>query len=808
MVVRGHNASRGSSPIYRTVASALRGSRTGTAMFRGSIAGGGGYGPTPVPVYSVPPPEDIDAAPLSTGVTTQTWSGWYQADSLTVFTSAGVQNIRDTATDGRIFLRTQQSARDVEVDFWCTRAVVYLRLDSNGKAYYCDLNTNAGAITIGVATGVTEASGGTLYPRATISTSSIPGYVKDAATDTWTFGVRGHRVYLRWNGNDALGRDGVFGIDPIGRDGFNDPFHLFGVGAVAVRGVSGSPSFGIARLSVDFEQHAMHSPTYVDVRDLGVKASDLTLRASIAAGSNTATLSSANHNIEKGDTVIFEPSEGRGETGVGGHWPSQIYPNAAAIAALVPSIAGHAVGNAEDGTVWCTVNGVAPYAQIAESNTDGNWYFAKITPRPLVAIVTAVNGAEITLDTAAFKDATNIRVFIEALGRPSTAGGFTGTTLVRRFINDKIQYRRGSGTGPPNSDLSAIWPASLRLHWPAGNYASYAGAVVAYRQDGLTITGDGSGLTKFYSPNWCGDHGFDIYLTDTCSMSGMGSRGGYRLSSYGWHLQMRTFTDAGGPVNPDVISFVGTYPTFRAVQSEHVTYDDLAVTDSWQGVAFSGSGLSSGTRLSSAWTEKSRRYQTWHMSISDSDFCTMQIDSMDSVGRIDGFEMVKSANCEIVVAESRNAVGSLNSALLCTVRVDDGVLEDGAIDGTFAESSTQSQFLSVFDHFGTNNCDDNDIQLNIRILEATRNVNGISAGHDFTGTQLHDSRIEHVQASRYGIDSDDSAGENEWLVDNVEFVGCKARLRLGSISNSSGPALERESDVTVTDCNFDSETVI
>lgn len=782
--------------------------RTQAPIFRGSIVGGGG-GLNAPPVYSVPEPSDIDAAPLSLGVTSNTWTGWYQAASLTVFSSAGVQNLRDTENDGRIFLRTQASARDVEVDFWCTRAIVYLRLTAAGKAYYCDLNTNAGSITIGVATGVTEASGGTLYPRATISASAIPGYVKTPATDTWTFGVRGHRVYLRWNGVDALGRDGVYDIDPIGSDGFHDLLHLFAVGSVAVRGVSGSPGFGIARVSVDFTQHDMHSTSYVDVRDLGVKASDLTLTGSISEGSNVATLSTANHNIAKGDTVIFEPSEGRGETGVGGHWPSVLYPNAAAIEALVPSIAAHAVGNEEDGSVWCTFDGSLPYAQLSESLSAQYWYFARITPKPLVAIVTAVNGAEVTLDTAAFKDATNIRVFVEALGRPSTAGAWAGTTLLRRLFADQLQYRRGSGTGPSSLDVSAIWPSSMRLHFPAGHYASHGGAVVTVRQGGLSITGAGGDLSRFYSPNWCGDCGIDIeHTTAPCSVSGFGARGGFRQSSYGWQQQLRTFSEGGSAINTDVVPFVSNQITFSASHAEGVTFHDLAVEDSWQGVAFTAEARDChATNLRGKWTEKSRKYQGWHMSISDSDECSLQIDSIDSAGRIDGFEMLKSANCEIRVTSTRNAVGSLNSATLCAIRVDDGVLEDGAIDGTFAEPASVSQFVSIFDHFGTNNCDGNSIDINVSIEETTRNVNGISAGHDWLGATLT-GRIEHAQASRYAIDSDDSAGENEWIVDGLQAVNCKVRLRKGSISNSSGPALERESDVTVTDCDFGTETVI
>ncbi len=742
-------------------------------------------------------PGELNAAPFAAGALSTDFNGWSAPAPLTVFSFEGQNYFRDTANVGLLIFETESSERDVEVEFWGNQCVVYIRLDEAGKGYYCSVS--ASSVIIGVATGVTSSAIGTLRKRAETTVGAIPGYVSTPATDTWTFGVRGHYLYVKWNGTEIIGD--------------YDIIHPFAEGKVAARATSGVSFFGLARMSVDFTQTTLNSDDRINVLDLGCKASATNLRATIAQGSSVATLDTLVHNIAVGDMIMLEPSEGRGEIGVGDAWPANRYANSTIIQALPnPGADGYCVGDLSTTKTWRWNDSGSNWTLSDETVYAGNWYNAAIIPKPLVAYVTDVDGAEITLDEVAVKDATDVRVFIDAFGESGWQAQGENPTKLRKLFKDPTNYERlGGSVDIGLIDFSAVWPTTTSVHFPAGYWASMYGPLFLWHHSGVTFTGASEEDTWLYAPNWCPDAGITFLACTNVGRSDMSARGAFRLTSYSWSKIFLDKDEASNPQNTEVPAYVGLPGSaWVAASSTDVTDARLAAEDTWAHFWYGNNNESChATNLTLRQTEASRRYLAWHCVITNSEDCSIHVRSWISSHRIDGFEQFNSNGCSIVVDYTLNAVGAFNASRNCSLVITDGLLEDGKIDGTHAQDDSSTSFVDVVDHFATGTADNNTVRVNIKIEETVHDVNGVYAATGAVGNRLFDSRIEVARADHYCFYGDESGvGEPEFEIDGCEFVTGVVRTVEGSVENSSGPSLLYKPDVVRVNNDFDAEASI
>lgn len=200
---------------------------------------------------------------------------------------------------------------------------------------------------------------------------------------------------------------------------------------------------------------------------------------SMAEGSTTLTLETAEHSIRVGHMVIVEiggeaGAGARATVGVGGTWPATSYADLADLTAnwthpatTDGSASAAYVEDTGDVYYWNGSAIVQPPSQI--------YHQRKFWPLALVAVVDAVDGAELTLDTASTVATTDAKVWIDSL----------------RVMQD------------------AMHTPGLSLRVPAGVYAvsgrvtnTGGAAMGSSYSDDLTVTGAGA-TSEFWAPPGC-----------------------------------------------------------------------------------------------------------------------------------------------------------------------------------------------------------------------------------------------------------------------------------------------------------------
>lgn len=206
----------------------------------------------------------------------------------------------------------------------------------------------------------------------------------------------------------------------------------------------------------------------VTLEYIGARAA--TMLGSMQAGSYQLVLESDNHPFLAGHTVIVpvggEAGAGaRATVGVGGTWPATSFPDVATLLATWThpattdgsSPAAYAV-NTGDVYYW---NGSA----IVQPATN-QYHQRKYWPKALVAVIEAVNGATLTLDTAAVVATSNVRVHIDCMRVMQDAVHTAGLTLEIPesvyALGSRVVNQGGSAMGTTYSEDLTLFGHGVR----------------------------------------------------------------------------------------------------------------------------------------------------------------------------------------------------------------------------------------------------------------------------------------------------------------------------------------------------------
>jgi hypothetical protein len=239
------------------------------------------------------------------------------------------------------------------------------------------------------------------------------------ATDTFTFGVSGFDLYVKYNGvllNTPALKGAAWRCMQAGKILFSarpavpDP-----------EGVAGFRDISINYPAKPPTRKSNFTGGVIDLTDYGIKALETT--GSISAGSNSLTVASA-AGFAVGDQIIVAvggetalssiysntaAAGRRGTIGVGGSWPpaARLYANEAALLAASP--ADESYGETGTGRVRVRSGG-AWWAY-----ETGFYYWNMICPHALVAKITAIAGNVLTLDKNAVATTANAQVCFDCL---------------------------------------------------------------------------------------------------------------------------------------------------------------------------------------------------------------------------------------------------------------------------------------------------------------------------------------------------------------------------------------------------------
>lgn len=135
------------------------------------------------------------------------------ADSVVsnTFWTTGAVKYLVSQTAGNILLQTLYCSRDQEVTSWTQDGIAYLRY-ANGNAIFFNHNRNAGGgqLTIGIVTGLIPGTFGsgtkyTFYTNSSLTATLGTAYSHaDTTGDTFTFGVSGFNVYVKFGGTQFI----------------------------------------------------------------------------------------------------------------------------------------------------------------------------------------------------------------------------------------------------------------------------------------------------------------------------------------------------------------------------------------------------------------------------------------------------------------------------------------------------------------------------------------------------------------------------------------------------------------------------
>ncbi len=159
----------------------------------------------------------------------------------------------------------------------------------------------------------------------------------------------------------------------------------------------------------------MAPPSPITLEYLGAMPSYVL--GSMSAASTTLALATSSHNIRVGHVVIVEcggeaGAGARATVGVGGTWPATSYADAAT---LIASGAPPATSDGSSPAAYAEDTGDVYYwdGDSWEQPLSNLYHWRKFWPQALVAVVDAVSGATLTLDTASTAATTNARVWVD-----------------------------------------------------------------------------------------------------------------------------------------------------------------------------------------------------------------------------------------------------------------------------------------------------------------------------------------------------------------------------------------------------------
>lgn len=425
---------------------------------------------------TIPTDASIDVAGHATGaVSANAWTG-FTSPASTVFTSTNWTSPSTSikylkADSSKDFIaKSTGSCRDVEVTTWARRGIVYLRLTDAGKALYFDHNgeTANGNLEVGIVTGLTEGvaepkSNGTftlLYATSNLAGVAAGYSVTDTAGDTFTFGVSGFDIYVKFNGTE-FARFKTIKHWQSGKVGFQS-----------------ANGYGHRDISVDFKSEAAlysYLPnSLIDLRDFGLKS--LSATGTIPSSSQTLTLVS-NPGFAIGDKIIIavghEPGAGAlGTVGVGNVWPDLSYADDATMEADHSQPAGSFAWLEDSGKVrryrFTAGEGNIWYPWFPEL-----YYYNMAVPLGKRATITNVVGNVLTLDTSSNAGSTGANVY------------YDNTDVFAAVCSD--------------TNLTEM-PEDVTVRIPAGSYAGVYTQDV-YQRQGWTIQGAGKEATTLFSPD-------------------------------------------------------------------------------------------------------------------------------------------------------------------------------------------------------------------------------------------------------------------------------------------------------------------
>lgn len=558
-------------------------------------------------------------------------TGWVAAEDLEIFTQsdwgAGANDkyimspLNNNATP---FLTTEGSGFNQEVETFTRRGVVYFRL-ANDRALFMNMDGESDSVSIGIESGIDTVSPDTetFETFNFLGAAQAQGYDRTDTEDViWTMGVSGFDFYLKYNGVEI-------------KRFKNLAFYQPSEGKIAVKSQTAYGFRDItARFLGDADIHSDIEQKVFDLRDFGVK--DIRTVGSMTASSVALTVTD-NPGFEVGDTIIVEiggeAGEGqRGTVGVGGVWPALSYADAATMNA----------DSAQAANTICYLEDTKRVYQYASSTwtarSVASYYTSKAVPLALTAKITAINGNNFTLDTAASVATTRANVY------------FDNHAIVESVI----------GNVYPNGASTLDWlPSEAEVVIPAGQYAfSEKVDFNETNRDGWVLRGEGVGVSEVFSP--LGAPSMDIKatrLTDAL-IKNFTLRGNARFHGFGFS---KAFLDT----TPQT-----AYPSGSAYPYG-VMLDDctdslvrnVQVIDPWQGgVIIDSSTDCWGELIDVRMTDGLAQYIQWLLHVADSTrggfrnctiyspLMTAGLETFRSTGTI--FKDIRMVNCGAAVNSS------------------------------------------------------------------------------------------------------------------------------------------------------------
>ena len=647
---------------------------------------------------------------------------------------------------------TDDSARDAEVTTWSRNGTVFFRVAS-GRAIYFQLNqeTANGTLTVGICTGLTfgtsnyaeNFTGYSIYTNSNL-VSSVGLDKDDTEGDTWTFGVDGFDVYMKFNGTEF--------------ERIQEYRHMVS-GQVVLQANTG---YGFRNVSLDWlhprKLRSNPSAGILDLRDLGLK--ELLTTGSISATSNQLVMTT-NPGFSVGDPIIVavggEAGAGaRGTAGVGGTWPALSYANTTAMNADTGQANNTFAWVQSTGDVYQYNSGTLTWAQPVVTS----YYIRKVIPKALRATITAINGLTATISTSATNTATAANIY---------------------YDNQAVFNDVSDGT-----DQLAIVPSDIQLRMPAGNFA-VSDKVNVEQRNGWQSYGAGSTATMLFSPNGAPSAGVRITSCDSALVRDFHLKGNARDNGFGlaWFDFVTETSTPQGTTFPGGVHFS---------TSDDVIAQDMIVTDVWQ-KAFGADFCNDPWcyRVTAYQTNELKQYLQWHFQIADSEGGGVVDCVVDSEFLLTGFETFGSNGQTFTNCSGRNTVFSCNSAGSYLFENCETTIEANS-QGPELAFSTNNPCFNVNANIGTNGAGvalggtiTNFIVTHEGTVDGTNGLQCINVGASNPNIHIDGATLTHPNYSRTGATGiDQNASGTTLTINDITVVGTNNNASWGNISVAAG----------------------